>query len=167
MNFIHKFGDKQKWVVSSLEKQVNHLKQSQQALEEEEEAEEPGSPVHVKHHPTFPKQRKRPVPWSEAEESFLVKLISEKGTTWAEFERDYGRNRLFNRDQTAIKDKARNMMRKIIDEGNEEEFLERCPKWRQVTVGSSRRGVHGYSGGNLPKVTKKRGYMEMVGDEGL
>src|SRR2546423_6091932 len=41
----------------------------------------------LKHHPKVPKVRKRPTPWNEDEEKFLIKLICERGPKWSEFER--------------------------------------------------------------------------------
>lgn len=104
---------------------------------DEEEEQEP-----VLHFKKFPKQRKRPIPWTREEEQFLINRITKHGPKWSAFSKKYGTNRLFGRDQTALKDKARNIMRNIIDQGNEEQWLRLHPMWRKVTVGAARRGVH-------------------------
>jgi len=111
--------------------------ESEYPPEHEEEEQEP-----VLHFKKFPKQRKRPVPWTREEEQFLINRITKHGPKWSSFSKKYGTNRLFGRDQTALKDKARNIMRNIIDQGNEERWLRLHPKWMKVTVGAARRGVH-------------------------
>ena len=140
-----------------LEEPRQEVLRSAEPDDREEETPEP-----VKHYPKVPKQRKKPVPWTDEEEGFLVKLVADRGPKWSSFEQLYGQDRLYGRDQTALKDKARNIMRKIIDQGGEEEFLRRCPMWRQVTVGSARRGVHGYEPGIVPKRKNKTAYLEMA-----
>jgi len=117
----------------------------------------------LKHHPKVPKVRKRPTPWSEDEEKFLIKLICGRGPKWSEFETDYSHRELFGRNQTALKDKARNIMRGIIDSGSEEQWLEKYPMWARVTVGAARRGVHAYEGRPPAKDTQPR-YEEMLAD---
>lgn len=129
----------------------------------EEEAEEQTTPVrHFKKDSIGPKERKKPVPWSQDEEEFLVDLICKQGAKWSHFESIYSNGELFGRNQTALKDKARNIMRKIIDNDREEEWLRRFPLWAQVTVGQARRGVHGYQKGEIPPRQVKRSYAEMV-----
>jgi hypothetical protein len=150
------------WVAVALERRLKAINEARrQANEDAGELEATPEPSFVKHYPTIPKPRKERLPWTEDEESFLVQLVAKRGARWSEFETLYSDNRLFNRDQTAIKDKARNIIRKIIDQGGADEFYERCPKWREVTVGSSRRGVHGYKPGQIPK-RKKKAYIDMV-----
>ena len=132
-------------------------------LQEDDPAEEYQA---LKHHPKQPKVRKRPTPWTEEEEKFLIKLICERGPTWSEFEKEHSQRELIGRDQTALKDKARNIMRSIIDHGSEEEWLEKYPMWRGVTVGQARRGVHGYDGPPPPRNVKplQSGYGDMLAD---
>ena len=105
----------------------------------------------VKHYPTAGKQRKPRVPWSDAEIEFLIKKIDKVGCQWVYLEQTCSGpgERLYGRDQVAIKDKARNLMRQIINAGNEEEWLARHPRWSAVSVGSGRRGVHAYEGGKI------------------
>jgi len=57
-------------------------------------------------------------------------------------------------------------MRSIIDHGSEEEWLEKYPMWRGVTVGQARRGVHGYDGPPPPRNVKplQPGYEDMLAD---
>lgn len=117
----------------------------------------------LKHHPKQPKVRKRPTPWNEDEEKFLIKLICDRGPKWSEFERDYSHRELFGRNQTALKDKARNIMRGIIDHGSEEQWLAKYPMWAMVTVGAARRGVHAYEGRPPARDTQPR-YEEMLVD---
>jgi hypothetical protein len=129
----------------------------------EEEADEQTTPVkHFKKDSIGPKERKKPHPWTDEEEAFLVELICKDGAKWSHFEKIYGRAELFGRNQTAIKDKARNIMRKIIDNDREEDWLTRFPLWAQVTVGQARRGVHAYQNGQIPDRQVKRSYAEMV-----
>ena len=129
----------------------------------EEEPEEQTTPIkHFKKDRIGPKERKKPIPWAEDEEAFLVELICKQGAKWAHFENLYSGAELFGRNQTALKDKARNIMRKIIDNDQEEEWLTRFPLWAQVTVGQARRGVHAYQKGEIPARPVKRSYAEMV-----
>jgi hypothetical protein len=138
--------------------------QSEELHEEEEYQEEEEDEPPILHHQFEPKKRKRPQPWSEEETKFLLKLVCEKGAKWSLFEKEYSRGKLRDRDQTALKDKARNIMRKIIDHGNEEEWLRRYPKWQEVTVGQTRRGVHAYDGVIPDRRQKKDIYDEMIED---
>ena len=126
----------------------------------EEEGEEQTTPV--KHFKKDRIERKKPTPWTEEDEAFLVDLICKQGAKWSHFERLYSDGKLFGRNQTALKDKARNIMRKIIDNDQEEEWLKRFPLWAQVTVGQARRGVHGYQSGEIPARPVKRPYIEMA-----
>jgi Myb-like DNA-binding domain len=50
-------------------------------------------------------------PWTESEEEALLSYIEEMGCAWAEIKREDNRigQKLLNRDQVALKDKARNM----------------------------------------------------------
>jgi hypothetical protein len=116
----------------------------------------------VKHFKKDRIERKKPNPWTEDDEEFLVNLICEQGAKWAHFERLYSDGKLFGRNQTALKDKARNIMRKIIDSDKEEAWLKKYPLWAQVTVGQARRGVHGYQSGEIPARPVKRSYTEMA-----
>jgi hypothetical protein len=107
------------------------------------------------HLPTQRKIRKKPVPWSDEEEGLLIGLVSKNGARWAQFEGSHGQpgGPLYPRNQTAMKDKARNIMRAIIDNGGpkaEKEWLTKYPLWRAVSVGSARRGVHAYEGDGAP-----------------
>jgi len=99
-------------------------------------------PEPIFHIPKGPKSRKRPVPWTDEEERFLIDRVSKHGPKWSAFAKKYSGSRLVGRDQTALKDKARNIMLKKIEEGMEEEWLREHPMWAKVTVGSLRRGVH-------------------------
>lgn len=117
----------------------------------------------LKHHPKLPKVRKQPIPWNEDEEKFLIKLICERGPKWSEFESDYSHRELFGRNQTALKDKARNIMRGIINHGSEEQWLKKYPMWAKVTVGAARRGVHAYED-RLPVRDTRPGYEDMLAD---
>jgi len=110
----------------------------------------------VLHLPKDKLPRKKPTPWTKEEESCLIDLISKSGTKWSEFESQEGRGRLFGRNQTAMKDKARNIMRQIIDAGKEEEWLDKFPKWKFVSVGTARRGVHAYQHGPIPVRVSQR-----------
>ena len=121
---------------------------------EEEEVEEP-----VLHHANSPKKRKKLVKWKAEEEKFLVHLIKENGARWSFFEKKYGQRQLFGRSQTAMKDKARNMMRILVNSGREKEFLQFFPKFAEVTVGRARRGVHAYEGNQVP-VRESKGRLE-------
>jgi hypothetical protein len=138
---------------------VDRRRQDEEEVEESAEEDEP-----VLHHATDPKKRKKPVKWTEAEEEFLTGLIRKNGARWSYFEREYGQKELFGRSQTAMKDKARNMMRQIVDSGKEKEFLGYFPKWAEVTVGSARRGVHAYEGNVVP-VRKMKSHLELEMDE--
>jgi len=155
---LQRRGGDQPWVIDALQRHLENLRQNSG---EEHGPEGTAEPTFVKHHKTYEKKRKKKVPWTETEEAFLVNLVAAHGAQWSNFERQYSRTKLFGRDQTAIKDKARNIMRKIIDQDGEEEFLERCPKWREVTVGSARRGVHGYPTGEIP-IRKQKEYVDML-----
>jgi hypothetical protein len=133
--------------------------------DEEEEVDEPDEENEpVLHHAVEPKKRKKSVPWKEDEERFLSKLIKEHGAKWSYFELHYGQDDLYGRSQTAMKDKARNMMRLIVNSGTEKEFLQRFPKWAEVTVGLARRGVHAYEGNEIP-VRKLKSHLQLILDE--
>ncbi len=150
--------------LGSLEAPAVILSDDEEEEEEEEELEEEQTtPVrHFKKDRIGPKERKKPIPWTEDDEEFLVDLICKQGAKWAHFETMYSSGKLYGRNQTALKDKARNIMRKIIDNDQEEEWLERFPLWSQVTVGQARRGVHAYQNGKIPPRRVKRSYVEMV-----
>jgi hypothetical protein len=150
----------QRWVGVALERHFDNIKDMREVEEDGYSDGTPEAPFRP-HLKTWEKPRKKKVPWLEEEEAFLVQLVAEHGPKWSHFERTHGHGRLFGRDQTAIKDKARNIIRKIIDQGGEAEFIARCPLWSQVTVGSARRGVHGYSPGKIPR-RKVKDYMDMV-----
>jgi hypothetical protein len=124
--------------------------------EEDEEVEREPPLLHIRKEPM---KRKKAMPWSEREERFLIRIVCEEGPKWSAFQKRYAHGELFGRDQTAIKDKARNIMRKIIDSGREEEWIAKYPLWSQVTVGQARRGVHGYEG-TIPKVDPKPDFAE-------
>lgn len=131
--------------------------------QEQEQDEEEAAPVkHHKNQKIGPKERKRPIPWSQEEEAFLVNIVCKEGAQWSRFETMYGQGPLYGRNQTALKDKARNIMRKIIDNDQEEEWIRRFPLWAQVTVGQARRGVHAYQKGEVPVRKPKIPYEEMV-----
>ena len=92
-----------------------------------------------------PAVRKR-VPWSDYEVKTLIKAVALHGSQWSTIEGQY-RNNFVSRDQVALKDKARNMMRSIIDRQGDEgvaQWYRKYPRWREVTVGAARRGVHSY-----------------------
>jgi hypothetical protein len=97
------------------------------------------------------KVRKKARPWSQEEEDFLIDLICTRGTEWSKFEVEFGRTKLYGRNQVAMKDKARNIMRAIINEGMEEEWVSEYENWKNVSVGSARRGVHAYQDDEIPK----------------
>lgn len=121
--------------------------------------------VPIKHHKNErigPTERKKPTAWTDDEQAVLVNLVCEWGAQWAKFEREYGGSKLYGRNQTALKDKARNIMRKIIDNDQEEEWITRYPKWAQVTVGRARRGVHAYQNGKIPVREPEEESDEMV-----
>jgi len=161
MELLSRYGADEPWVVTSLERHLQNIKEAAREADEDDDEREQ-TPIPVKHYKTLPKvRRKKPTPWNEVEEAFLVQLVAKEGAKWSSFERRYSHTRLIGRDQTAIKDKARNIMRKIIDQDGEEEFLARCPKWAEVTVGNPRRGVHGYEPGKIPK-RKEKAYIDMV-----
>jgi hypothetical protein len=140
----------------------------EQGVEQEENVPEGNESVEenvpVYHIAISPKQRKKRVAWTEEEEKFLVGLITEKGAKWAHFEGLYGNDDLLGRSQTAMKDKARNLMRLVIDGGREKEFLSSYPKWAEVTVGTARRGVHGYEEDKIPVRGHKGLTLEKVDD---
>lgn len=137
---------------------LNRVRARSAAAEEEEnEGDELDIPViHLKKEPI---KRKKAMPWAEREERFLINLVCNEGAKWSSFQKRYAHAELFGRDQTAMKDKARNIKRKIIDSGREEEWIAKYPLWSQVTVGQARRGVHGYEG-KIPKIDPKPDYME-------
>jgi len=127
--------------------------------EEEEEEEvvvvvEEAEEDREEHYLHLPKdkivRRKKPTPWSKEEENFLIDLICKDGPLWSTFEERYGHGMLSGRNQTAMKDKARNIMRAIINQGKEEEWINEYPLWKRVSVGAARRGVHGYRPGEIP-----------------
>jgi hypothetical protein len=121
--------------------------------------------VRVYHVALKPKKRKKRVPWTAAEEKFLTGLITKHGAKWANFEKAHGNHELLGRNQIAMKDKARNFMRLIVDSGKEEEFLRKYPKWAEVSIGSARRGVHDYHGENIPvRDHKRRALMKLYND---
>ena len=117
--------------------------QEGQGGEVEEEVEDP-IPKPVRHIPKVPIIRKKRNPWSPDEERFLITAVNKHGAKWALIEANHAHGELYGRNQTALKDKARNIMRRIIDCGNEEIWLNKYPKWAEVHVGPARRGVHGY-----------------------
>ena len=100
----------------------------------------------IDHLPKIPKVRKKRNPWSQQEERALVRAINKYGCQWSVIEQSSRSTDLADRDQTALKDKARNMMRAIIDSGKEKAWLEKYPNWAKVTIGNTRRGVHAYEG---------------------
>jgi hypothetical protein len=107
----------------------------------------------IVHLPKIAKNRRKPVPWTQEEESFLIKLICKHGPKWSNFETQYaagdGDKPLRGRNQTALKDKARNIMRNLIENGGpnaERKWKARFPMWSLVSVGAARRGVHAYEG---------------------
>jgi len=119
--------------------------------EEEEEREEEEEDEYVLHLPTDKiVGRKKPIPWTKEEEKFLIDLICKHGPLWSKFEQYHAHGTLSGRNQTAMKDKARNIMRAIINQGNEAEWISRYPKWKGVSVGTARRGVHAYGPGEIP-----------------
>jgi hypothetical protein len=136
--------------------QAIRVERADQGRHDEEEVEESAEEYEpVLHHAKAPKKRKTPVKWTAEEEKFLVNLIKENGARWSLFERNHGQEELFGRSQTAMKDKARNMMRDIINSGREKEFLQLFPKFAEVTVGQARRGVHAYVGNHVPERNMK------------
>jgi hypothetical protein len=100
--------------------------------------------------------------WTEAEEKFLAGLITKRGAKWSKFEKEYGNSELHGRSQMAMKDKARNLMRLVVDGGQEKEFLRKYPKWAGVTVGRARRGVHAYEGDKIPVSDQKDQALEKL-----
>ena len=160
LHLLARHGADKPWLVTAMERRVEAFHEARQ-VEENDAEREATPPSPVKHYKTIPKIRKKPKPWTEAEEEFLVQLVANEGAKWSSFEARFHLDFMPGRDQTAIKDKARNIMRKIIDQGGEAEFIARCPKWAEVTVGSSRRGVHGYENGKIPK-RKEKAYLDMV-----
>jgi hypothetical protein len=99
-------------------------------------------PLPTVHAPKERRMRKPRNPWTLEEEAFLIDRIAKHGCKWAAFAKKYKDDRLKDRDQTALKDKARNIRLRWIEEGVEEEMINRFPNWAYVTVGSQRRGVH-------------------------
>jgi hypothetical protein len=116
----------------------------------------------LKYHPKQVKQRKRPIPWTEEEEQFLIKKVCNHGAKWSLFEQNFSTTALYGRNQTALKDKARNIMRCIIDSGEEQNWIAKFPKWAEVTVGQARRGVHSYEGN--PPERQRPGYLELMNE---
>jgi hypothetical protein len=161
LHLLAKHGADKPWVVTAMERRVEAFHEEARRVEENDSEREATPPAPVMHYKTIPKNRKKPKPWTEAEEAFLVRLVADEGAKWSSFEARFHLDLLAGRDQTAIKDKARNIKRKIIDQGGEAEFIARCPKWAEVSVGSSRRGVHGYATGKIPE-RKKKEYLGMV-----
>ena len=137
------------WAMTALERAVEEARGGGSAAAEEAGEEEQGE-ISVNHYRKEVRPRKKPVPWTEEEEAFLINLISEEGPKWSDFEQFYGNGELFGRDQTAMKDKARNIMRRVIDSGRLEEWYQLHPNWRKVSVGAARRGVHAYEPGTVP-----------------
>lgn len=138
-----------------LQEELRIAQEEERHIEQEEDEQEEDR-VPTMHIAKKPKKRKDRVAWTEDEETFLANLIAARGPTWTVFETKYGRTRLAGRSQTAMKDKARNMMRAVIDNGEEEEFIRKYPKWAQVSVGQSRRGVHAYEGEIPDRRIKRR-----------
>jgi hypothetical protein len=126
-----------------------------EAAEEEAAARAVQEYKSIVHLPMQRKIRKTPVPWSTEEEKLLISLVMKHGARWSQFEGSHGQpgGPLYPRNQTAMKDKARNIMRAIIDNGGpnaEKEWLAKYPLWRAVSIGSARRGVHAYEGDGAP-----------------
>lgn len=130
-----------------------------------EEEEEPAEPLrHIRKEPL---QRKKRNPWSPDEERFLITAINKHGAKWSFIEAKYAHKELYGRNQTALKDKARNIMRRIIDCGNEEIWLNKYPKWAEVHVGPARRGVHDYARypNRVPPEKELQKKLERFGEE--
>jgi hypothetical protein len=102
-------------------------------------------PVHL---PKRPKERKQRIPWEKEETEKLFTLVCNHGPKWSLFEQRFsgGTDLLSNRDQGALKDKARNILRAYIQRGQEGALYKKYPRWKLVTAGAARRGVHGYLG---------------------
>ena len=117
----------------------------QDILRDQWDGGEDEMPLHLQKRP---KKRKTRVPWSDEEEKILINLICKDGAKWAKFEQQLSNKAggLWRRDQGAMKDKARNILRRIIQEGNESKLYAEYPNWREVSVGAARRGVHAYMG---------------------
>jgi hypothetical protein len=147
------------WGITTLERRIRESTRPLMVEENDGEPEEPEEPATpVKHHKKEiigPKERKKPTPWTQEEEAFFVNLVCDFGAQWSHFEQQYGNGELYGRNQTALKDKARNIMRKLIDNDQEEEWLKKFPLWAQVTVGQARRGVHAYQNGKIPQRSKR------------
>jgi hypothetical protein len=118
----------------------------------------------LKYHPKQVKQRKRPIPWTEEEEQFLIKKVCKYGAKWSLFEQNFSTTTLYGRNQTALKDKARNIMRCIIDSGEEENWLRKYPKWAEVTVGQARKGFQSLEGGPVER-RPRPGYLELMNEQ--
>jgi hypothetical protein len=161
---ITQLVDKLKDTPRGLSRLTQEIQKAVPAANEGEESEEDDPVEFIRHHKKDkigPKERKKPAPWTPEEEAVLINSVCKFGPQWSKIETLYGTGRLFGRNQTALKDKARNIMRKIIDNDEEEEWIKRFPNWAQVTVGQARRGVHGYETGKVPDKTSKRSYIEM------
>ena len=144
------------WGINAIERALKATRERSRAVDREgPDREEMDEKPQLKHFPKEPRPRKRRVPWEPDEEKTLLNAIDKYGPKWADIEAKYGRSKLYGRDQMAIKDKARNIMRRIVDSGHEDDWYQRHPNWAGVTVGNARRGVHGYEPGIVPKKRKK------------
>jgi hypothetical protein len=116
--------------------------EDEEGSEVQEVEQPPNSPTY--HLEKWPQKRKAPEKWTDKETTFLTIQIAKFGPKWSDLARMYGGpgGELAGRDQTALKDKARNIMRLIIEEGKERQWYKEFPMWQKVSVGSSRRGVH-------------------------
>lgn len=151
------------WGIRAIEKALKETQERSRATDgEEPDKEEMDESPKFKYFPKEPRPRKQRIPWESDEEETLVNAVDIDGPQWAKIESMYGRSKLYGRDQIAIKDKARNIMRRIIDSGHQEEWYEKHPNWRGVPAGNGRRGVHGYEPGIIPK--KKKKFYERFGD---
>jgi len=154
------------WGLQALRKQLDEVTPARApARDNEDEEDEVEEVVPIKHHKKDrigPKERKKPSVWTDDEQALLVNLVCKYGAQWSKFERLYGGTRLYGRNQTALKDKARNIMRKIIDNDQEEAWITQYPLWAQVTVGQARRGVHAYQNGYVPVREPEKAFDEMV-----
>jgi hypothetical protein len=166
INRVIKKARESGWGLETLRRQLEEATPARApARGNEDEEDEVEEVVPIKHHKKErigPAERKKPTAWSSDEQALLVNLVCEYGAQWSKFERMYGGGRLYGRNQTALKDKARNIMRKIIDNDQEEQWIARYPLWSQVTVGQARRGVHGYQKGKVPVREPDKAFAEMM-----